>query len=59
MEWKSHADSRIFLESLSDVIPFIIVPSFDDTKYIIQIISNNSYMKYVGTQSTTSGENNT
>ena len=56
---KFHVYGRIFLEKLSDIEPFTIVSSFDDTKYVIQILSNNSYMKYVDIQSTPSGKQHT
>ena len=54
IEWKFHADDGVFLEPLSNVGPFTIVSSFYNTKYDIQFLFNNSYMKYLGIQSTPS-----
>ena len=58
MEWKFHDDGRVILAHMSDITPFTIVSSFDNTKYVIKLLSNNDCMKYLGIQSTPLGNQN-
>ena len=55
MEWKINDDGRVIPDLMPDIEPFTIISSFDDTKYVIKILSNNDCMKYLGIQSTPSG----
>ena len=55
MEWEFHDDGRVILAPMSDIEPFTITSSFDKSHYLIKLLSNNEYMKYLGIQSTPAG----
>ena len=59
MEWNLHDDGRVFLTPMPDIEPFTITSSFDNTKYLIQLLFHNSCMKYLGIRSTPSWNQDT
>ena len=58
MEWIFHDDGRVILVSIPDIESFTNTPSFDDSKCVIKILSNDECMKYLGIQSDPSGNQN-
>ena len=55
MEQKFRDDGRVFLVLMPDIDSFTTTFSFDNTKHVITLLSNNSCMKYLDIQSIPSG----
>ena len=55
IEWKFYVDGRVILAPRPNIAPFTITSSFDDTQYVITLLSNNDCMKYLGIQYAPSG----
>ena len=55
MEWTFHEDVRVILATKPDIEPFTITSLFDKSQYVIELLSNNECMKYLGIQSAPSG----
>ena len=55
MEWTFYDDGRVILATMPDIEPFTITSSFDKSRYVIKLLSNNACIKYLGIQSTPSG----
>ena len=51
MEWTFNDDGRVNLANMPDIDPFTITSSFDKSQYVIELLSNNECMKYLGIQS--------
>ena len=48
MEWTFHDDGRVILANMPDIDPFTITSLFDKPQYVIELLSNNECMKYLG-----------
>ena len=59
MGWIFHDDGRVILATKPDIEPFALTSSFDKSQYVIELLSNNDCMKYLGIQSAPSGNQDT
>ena len=51
MEWTFHDDGRVILAPMPNIEPFTVTSSYDKSHYVINFLSNNECMKYLGIQS--------
>ena len=55
MELTFYNDGRFILARMPDIEPFTVSSSFDNSQYVIKLLSNEYCMKYLGIQYDHSG----